>query len=286
MKILVTGVNGQLGYDVVKRLEKENIDCIGTTKKDFDLSNENQTKKFIIEYNPDVVIHCAAYTKVDKAEKEKETCYRVNVLGTRYIAEACKEISAKIIYISTDYIFDGKGNIPFKINDTPNPVNYYGKTKYEGELEVQRLLDNYYIVRISWMFGKNGNNFIKTMLKLAKTNKEITVVSDQIGSPTYTCDLAKLLLEMIKTDKYGIYHATNEGYCTRYELAKEIFKQANLKVNLKEIKTKDYITKAIRPMNSKLDKSKLRENGFHTLENWQDSLSIFLNLLEKNKYYF
>jgi len=178
MRVLVTGSNGQLGYDVVKRLKENNIECIGTTRKDFDLTNEKETKKFIKDYSPDAVIHCAAYTAVDKAEDEKELCHVVNVLGTRYVAEVCKEIEAKMVYISTDYVFNGKGEKPFEVTDKPNPINYYGQTKYEGELEVQSILDRYFVIRISWVFGENGNNFVKTMLKLGEERDSLNIVSD------------------------------------------------------------------------------------------------------------
>lgn len=275
MKVLVTGANGQLGYDVIKRLDSEGIDCLGTDVESLDITNEEQVKKFISEYSPDVVIHCAAYTAVDKAEDEKELCYSVNVLGTKYIAEACKETDAKMVYISTDYVFDGEGDQPFEVTDKPNPINYYGQTKYEGELEVQNILEKYYIVRISWVFGINGNNFVKTMLKLGKEREEISVVADQIGSPTYTYDLAELLVEMIKTYKYGIYHATNEGYCSWYEFACQIFKQAGIDIKVNPINTEDYPTKAIRPKNSRMNK-----NLFNKLEAWESALNHYINQMK------
>lgn len=272
MKVLVTGANGQLGYDVIKRLEKSNIEYLGTDIDVLDITDKEQVKKSISEYRPDVVIHCGAYTAVDKAEDDRELCYAVNVLGTRYIAEACKEIDAKMVYISTDYVFNGEGDQPFEITDKPNPINYYGQTKYEGELEVQNILDKYFIVRISWVFGSNGNNFVKTMLRLGKDRDEISVVADQIGSPTYTYDLAELLVDMIKTDKYGIYHATNEGYCSWYEFACEIFKQAKIDIKVNPIKTEDYPTRARRPKNSRLYK-----NISHELESWESALGHYMN---------
>jgi len=273
MKVLVTGANGQLGYDVIKRLDSEGIEYLGTDRKSLDIKNEEQVKRVISDYNPDVVIHCAAYTAVDRAEDERELCYEVNVLGTRYIAEACKEIDAKMVYISTDYVFDGEADQPFEVTDKPNPINYYGKTKYEGELEVQKHLDKYFVVRISWVFGNNGNNFVKTMLRLGKERDEISVVADQIGSPTYTYDLANVLIGMIKTDKFGIYHATNEGYCSWYDFACEIFKQAGMDVKVNPIKTEDYPTKAKRPKNSRLSKNALTE-----LENWVDALKHYIKI--------
>jgi dTDP-4-dehydrorhamnose reductase len=281
MRVLVTGADGQLGYDMVKRLNENSIECLGTSINELDLTNETQTNKVITNYNPDVVVHCAAYTAVDKAEDERELCYNVNVLGTKYVAAACKDIDAKMVYISTDYVFDGKGDQPFEVTDQPNPINYYGKTKYEGELEVQKLLDKYFIIRISWVFGKNGNNFVKTMLRLAKERDEISVVADQIGSPTYTYDLTRLIVDMIQTEKYGIYHATNEGYCSWYEFASEIFRQAGLEVKVKPIKTEDYITKAKRPKNSRLSKRKLVQQGFSGLKEWEGALREFIKITEK-----
>lgn len=275
MKVLVTGANGQLGYDVIKRLEKCNIEYLGTDRDSLDITDEEQVKRVISAYNPDVVIHCAAYTAVDKAEDEKEFCYAVNVLGTKYIADACKVINAKMVYISTDYIFKGEGDKPFEVTDKPNPINFYGQTKYEGEIEVQKKIEKYYIIRISWVFGSNGNNFVKTMLKLGKERDEISVVEDQIGSPTYTYDLAELLVEMIETDKYGIYHATNEGYCSWYDFACEIFKQAGIDVKVNPIKTEDYPTRAKRPKNSRLSKESLVKNGFKLEDRWRGALRRF-----------
>ncbi len=282
MKILVTGYSGQLGYDVVKRLNILNIECIGTTRKEFDLTDKISTIKFIKNYNPDVVIHCAAYTDVDKAEEDKDLCYKVNVLGTRYIAQACKDIDAKMVYISTDYIFDGKGEVPFEITDAPNPINYYGQTKYEGELEVKKQIDKHFIIRISWVFGLKGNNFVKTMLRLGKEKKELNVISDQIGSPTYTHDLAKLIADIIGTEKYGTYHATNEGYCSWYEFACEIFRISNIDTLVNPIKTEEYPTKAKRPRNSRLSKKSLDLNRLNRLPDWHDALRRYLKSLDLN----
>jgi len=274
MKVLVTGSNGQLGYDVVKRLMLQNIECLGVDIGDFDIIDKDQVNKAVSNYMPDVVVHCAAYTAVDRAEDERELCHNINVIGTQNIADACKTVNAKMVYISTDYVFDGEGEKPFEVTDKPNPINYYGQTKYEGELAVQRTLQKYFIVRISWVFGINGNNFVKTMLKLGKERDEISVVADQIGSPTYTYDLAKLLVEMIKTDKYGIYHATNEGYCSWYEFSCEIFKQAGIDIKVIPIRTEDYPTKARRPKNSRLSKESL--SYFNQLPRWEKTLSNFL----------
>lgn len=279
MKLLVTAANGQLGYDVIKRLEKTEIQYLGTDRGSLDITNEEEVKRVIRDYNPDVIVHCAAYTAVDKAEDERELCYAVNVLGTRYVAEACNEIDAKMIYISTDYVFDGEGDKPYKVTDTPNPINYYGQTKYDGELEVQKYLEKFFIFRISWAFGSNGNNFVKTMLRLGKERDEIFVVADQVGSPTYTYDLAKLLVKMIKTDKYGIYHATNEGYCSWYEFACEIFKQAGINVKVNPINTKEYPTKAKRPLNSRMDTNSDWGDCYNMLS-WDKALAHYLKNLK------
>ncbi|MCM8901624.1 dTDP-4-dehydrorhamnose reductase [Caldicoprobacter algeriensis] len=276
MEVLVTGARGQLGYDVVERLKELNIEHIGVDKEEFDLTDEKETKEFIKSYKPDVVVHCAAYTAVDKAEDEKELCHAVNVLGTRYVAEACKEIDAKMLYISTDYVFDGEKEGPYEVDDQPNPINYYGLTKYLGERKVQNILQKYFIVRISWVFGKNGSNFVKTMLRLGQERKEVRVVCDQVGSPTYTYDLARLLCEMIQTDKYGIYHATNEGYCSWYEFACEIFKTAGMDVKVIPIKSNEYPTKAKRPANSRLSKKRLELMGFNLLPHWRDALERYI----------
>lgn len=276
MKVLVTGANGQLGYDVVEVLKLRNIECCGTTRNDFDLCDFTKAEKFITAFRPDVIIHCAAYTAVDKAEDEKDICRAVNVVGTENIAKICKKINAKMLYISTDYVFDGTKKGFYEVDDTPTPINVYGQTKLEGEQAVQRILDRYFIVRISWVFGKHGNNFVKTMLRLGKERKEINVVSDQVGSPTYTVDLALLLVDMIQTDKYGIYHATNEGECSWAEFAEEIFKVAGMNVNVKHITSNEYPTKANRPQNSRMGKKCLTNNGFRKLPKWEESLRYFL----------
>lgn len=273
MKVLVTGANGQLGYDVVKELQKQNIECYGAVRKDFDIIDFEATEKFITNYMPNVVIHCAAYTDVDKAEDEQALCYLVNVSATDNIAKICKKINAKMLYISTDYVFDGNKDGFYEVDDEPNPINVYGKTKLLGEQAVQRILDKYFIVRISWVFGEHGNNFVRTMLSLGKERKEINVVADQYGSPTYTADLAPLLVEMIQTDKYGIYHATNEGICSWAEFAEEIFKIADMDVKVNHITTPEYPTRAKRPMNSKLSKKKL---GFNMLPRFENALNRFL----------
>ncbi|MCI1958141.1 MAG: dTDP-4-dehydrorhamnose reductase [Clostridia bacterium] len=276
MRILVTGVNGQLGYDVVKALKYRNIECIGVGRTAFDITKENDVKKYILNYKPDAVIHCAAYTAVDKAEDEHELCHMVNVCGTENIAKACRAVDAKMVYISTDYVFPGDGIQSYNINDNKGPLGIYGKTKLEGENAVKKILEKYFIIRISWVFGINGNNFVKTMLHVGKDRSEINVVSDQIGSPTYTVDLAKLICDMVVTDKYGIYHATNEGYCSWAEFAEEIFKLAGYNTKINYIKTSEYHSKAVRPLNSKLDKTSLDKAGFKRLPHWKDALKRYL----------
>lgn len=276
MKILVTGVAGQLGYDVMRELKKRGIETIGVDRSDFDIMDIEATEKFILSVYPDAVIHCAAYTAVDAAEDNVELCRKVNVNGTENIARACAKIKAKMLYISTDYVFSGSGDIPYDINAEKAPQNVYGQSKLDGELVVQKYLQNYFIVRISWAFGKNGNNFVKTMLRLGKEKEKLSVVSDQIGSPTYTFDLAKLLADMVRTDKYGIYHATNEGYCSWAEFTKEIMRLANLPCKIISISTEEYPTKAKRPLNSRMNKSSLDKNGFVRLPSWQDALRKYL----------
>ncbi|TFB14183.1 dTDP-4-dehydrorhamnose reductase [Filobacillus milosensis] len=281
MKVLVTGYNGQLGYDVVREARKRNISVIGVTRNDFDITNENDVKSYIYKVNPTVIIHCAAYTAVDQAEDNKEICWDVNVNGTKYMAEAAKLVNAQLMYISTDYVFDGNGNTPLRETDSTDPTGYYGLTKYEGEQIVKELLDLYFVVRISWVFGINGNNFIKTMLKLSETHNELSVVNDQYGSPTYTFDLARLLIDMIQTNKHGIYHASNEGFCSWAELAMEIFKQSNINTVVKPITTEEFPTRATRPKNSRMSKEKLMDKGFVSLPNWQDAVKRYLNELEE-----
>lgn len=281
MKILVTGVNGQLGYDVVHRGLEKGLNIIGIGKTDLDITIEKDVQKYIQDLSPDVIIHCAAYTAVDKAEDNRESCWNVNVNGTKYLAAAAKSVNAKFLYISTDYVFDGKGEAPFLESATPNPVGIYGLTKYEGEKQVQNILDKYFVVRISWVFGINGRNFIKTMLKLAETRNEINVVGDQFGSPTYTYDLAQILLDMIQGEEYGVYHASNENFCSWAELAEEIFKQANINMKVNSISTEEYPTRAVRPKNSRMSKQKLLDNSFYLLPPWQDALKRYLTELAK-----
>lgn len=280
MKVLVTGVKGQLGYDVVNELNKRGHVAIGTDIEEMDITDAASVDKVIKESAPDAVIHCAAYTAVDAAEDNVELCRKINADGTQNIANVCKEIDIKMIYISTDYVFDGEGERPWEPDDNRTPLNVYGQTKYEGELAVQNTLEKYFIVRIAWVFGVNGKNFIKTMLNLGKTRDSLTVVNDQFGSPTYTYDLARLLVDMIETEKYGIYHATNEGICTWYEFACEIFRQAGMNVKVSPVLASEYPAKAKRPSNSRMSKEKLTENGFEKLPAWQDALARYLKEIE------
>jgi len=277
MRILVTGANGQLGYDLIKELEAREITALGVDIEDIDITDAHGVKHVIEEANVDAVIHCAAYTAVDAAEDNVDLCMDVNEKGTINIAKVCKELDIKMMYISTDYVFNGEGDTHWKPEDDCSPINVYGESKYKGELVVKELLDKFFIIRISWVFGVNGNNFVKTMLRLSKTNKEISVVNDQVGSPTYTADLAILLSDMIVTEKYGIYHATNEGFCTWYEFAVEIFNQGNIDILVHPIKSEAYPTKAKRPQNSRLDKSKLATNGFKLLPPWQDAVKRYIS---------
>lgn len=281
MKILVTGYTGQLGYDVVDQGLKLGLEMMGIGSSDVDITNENEVYQYVKKINPDAIIHCAAYTAVDKAEDENEKCRKVNVEGTRYLALAARAINAKFMYVSTDYVFNGEGINPYKETDVPDPAGYYGLTKLQGEEVVQEMLNDWFIVRISWVFGINGNNFIKTMLKLADMRKELNVVGDQIGSPTYTFDLASLLIEMIQSDKYGIYHASNEGYCCWADFAKEIFNLADKNIKVISISTEEYPTRAVRPKNSRMSKQKLIDYGFTPLPPWQDAVKRYLIQLKQ-----
>ncbi|MBR1645791.1 MAG: dTDP-4-dehydrorhamnose reductase [Selenomonadaceae bacterium] len=274
--VLITGILGQLGYDLAKEFTKRGVEYIAPSLEELELTTEAGAKNFILEKKPETVVHCAAYTAVDKAESEAEIALTVNGMGTRWVAEACREIGAKMIYISTDYVFGGDGKIPYEVNDEKNPVNVYGRSKLLGEDAVHALVEKFFIVRTSWVFGINGNNFIKTMLKLAETKKKLNVVNDQIGSPTYTPDLSRLLADMAASDKYGIYHATNEGFCSWADFAREIFKQAGLKVEVDGVPTIEYPTPAKRPFNSRLSKKSLDEAGFDRLPTWQDALKRYL----------
>lgn len=293
MKVFVTGVSGQLGHDVMLELQKRGIECIGSDRHgnpdapfktvSLDITDKENVDRILTEIHPDGIIHCAAWTNVDAAEDpENEPKVRaVNVDGTRNIAKVAKKLDAKMIYISTDYVFDGQGTEPWQPDDKNYaPLNVYGQSKLDGELAVAETLDKYYIVRIAWVFGQNGKNFVETMLSVGKTHPEVRVVDDQIGTPTYCPDLAKLLVDMIETDKYGYYHATNEGgYISWADFTKEIFKQAGINSKVTPVTTAEYgLSKAKRPFNSRLDKSKLTKNGFSLLPTWQDALSRYLKV--------
>lgn len=280
MKILVTGVKGQLGYDVVLEGEKKGLEMIGTDVDNMDITDAEQVEQFISKTRPDAVIHCAAYTAVDAAEDNVELCRKINVDGTRHIAEVCRKLDIPMMYFSTDYVFDGQGENFRKEDDEKAPLNVYGQSKYDGELAVQELLEKYFILRISWVFGANGNNFIKTMLRVGPQRGEVGVVADQIGSPTYTYDLAKLVIDMIQTEKYGVYHVTNEGVCSWYEFACEIFKQAGLDVKVNPLTTAEYPVKATRPFNSRMSKEKLLNADFEALPSWQNALERYVHLLQ------
>lgn len=303
MKVFVTGVCGQLGHDVMNELAKRGYEGIGTDITpsysgvmdgsavttapyvSLDITDKEAVTKTIEEIHPDVIVHCAAWTAVDMAEDDDkvEKVRAINAGGTQNIADVAKEIDAKMVYISTDYVFDGQGTEPWKPDCKDyKPMNVYGQTKLEGELAVANTLSKYFIVRIAWVFGKNGKNFIKTMLKVGKTHDEVRVVNDQIGTPTYTFDLARLLVDMIETDKYGYYHATNEGgYISWYDFTKEIYKVAGYSTKVIPVTTEEYgLSKATRPFNSRLDKSKLVENGFTPLPTWQDALKRYIDELD------
>lgn len=280
MRVLVTGAKGQLGSDLLCELSKRNIESVGIDIEDLDITDAAATKKVIEDINNkaklDAIIHCAAYTAVDAAEDNEALVTKINAEGTKNIAEVAKTLDVAMMYISTDYVFDGEGKRPWEPDDKRAPLNVYGMAKYKGELYVEELVKKYFIVRISWVFGLHGNNFIKTMLRLGKERGAVSVVNDQIGSPTYTPDLSRLLADMIVTDKYGRYHATNEGLCSWYDFAVEIFKQANLDVAVTPVSSDAFPVKAKRPHNSRMDKSKLTENGFKLLPTWQDALGRYL----------
>lgn len=280
MKVLVTGVKGQLGHDVVNELTRRGIEAVGVDIEEMDITDAGSVDRVIKGAAPDAVIHCAAYTAVDAAEENEDLCRRVNSDGPRNIAGVCKELDIKMVHISTDYVFGGQGGHFWKPDDACDPQSVYGRTKYEGELAVRDILEKYFIVRIAWVFGINGKNFVKTMLKLSQNHDTIRVVNDQFGSPTYTYDLARLLVDMVLTEKYGVYHATNEGTCSWYEFACAIFREAGVKVNVVPVTTEEYGAKAKRPANSRMDNAKLTECGFERLPSWQDALARYIAVLK------
>lgn len=281
MKILVTGAKGQLGHDIMNELSKRSIEALGVDVDVMDITDASACESVITASKADAVIHCAAYTAVDAAEENEELCRRVNGQGTANIAKVCKALDIKMMYISTDYVFDGQGERPWEPDDYRDPLNVYGQTKYEGELAVEEQLKKYFIVRIAWVFGVNGSNFIKTMLRLGKEKGAVSVVNDQVGSPTYTYDLARLLVDMILTEKYGTYHATNEGLCSWYDFAVEIFKQAGMdQVQVTPVDSSAFNAKAKRPQNSRMSKEKLTECGFERLPEWKDALRRYLQAIQ------
>lgn len=294
MKIFVTGVNGQLGHDVMNEIHKRGMEGVGSDITQsyagmadetavcsmpyvqMNITDADAVDRILGGVRPEAVIHCAAYTAVDAAEENEALCRRVNADGPRNIAAVCRKLDIKMIYISTDYVFDGTGERPWEPDDKQAPVSVYGRTKYEGELAVQAQLEKYFIVRIAWVFGTNGKNFVKTMLALSEKYDTLRVVNDQFGSPTYTFDLSKLLVDMILTEKYGIYHATNEGICSWYDFACAIFETAGIRMNVIPVTTAEYGAKAARPANSRMSKEKLTANGFEKLPDWQDALKRYL----------
>ena len=282
MKILVTGYKGQLGYDVVNEATSRGIEAIGVDIDEMDITNQEQVNTVIKSGNYDAVVHCAAWTAVDKAEEPElfETVKKVNATGTKYIADVCEELDIPLMYFSTDYVFDGEGTTPWNEYDERHPLNVYGLTKAQGEEFVEKL-KKHFIIRIAWVFGKNGNNFIKTMLRLGKERGAVSVVNDQVGNPTYTYDLAKLVVDMIQTDKYGKYHATNSGdFISWYDFACEIFKQAGMDVKVTSVDSNQFPAKAKRPKNSRMNQTELDKNGFNRLPAWQDALGRYLKEIE------
>lgn len=282
MKILVTGYKGQLGYDVVNEATSRGIEAIGVDIDEMDITNQEQVNTVIKSGNYDAVVHCAAWTAVDKAEEPElfETVKKVNATGTKYIADVCEELDIPMMYFSTDYVFDGEGTTPWNEYDERHPLNVYGLTKAQGEEFVEKL-KKHFIIRIAWVFGKNGNNFIKTMLRLGKERGAVSVVNDQVGNPTYTYDLAKLVVDMIQTNKYGKYHATNSGdFISWYDFACEIFKQAGMDVKVTPVDSNQFPAKAKRPKNSRMNQTELDKNGFNRLPAWQDALGRYLKEIE------
>ena len=278
MKIIVTGAKGQLGSDVAAKLKKIGAEAIEADLPEIDITDAAKVEKFIAESGADGVIHCAAYTNVDSAETDRELCGKINIDGTRNLALSCEKHGIKLLYISTDYIFSGEGTEPFEVDSPKTPCNFYGKSKLDGE-NAALACSKSFVVRISWVFGENGKNFVKTMLRLSKEREEISVVCDQIGSPTYTKDLAVLLCEMIASEKYGVYHATNEGYCSWAEFAQTIMEYSGASTKINPINSSEYKSVAVRPANSRLSKKSLDENGFSRLPHWQDALKRFLENL-------
>jgi dTDP-4-dehydrorhamnose 3,5-epimerase/reductase len=283
IKIMITGASGQLGYDVVNKLRKLCFDVISPDKNEFDLLNSHQVKNYILKEKPDVIIHCAAYTNVDKAEDEKDLAYKINVEGTKNIVNIAKKTKSKIVFISSDYVFEGSNEFAYTEKDSTKPLNYYGYTKECGEIIVRDNIERHFIIRTSWLYGSNGNNFVKTMLELSKNKKEISVVSDQIGAPTYTEDLADLISRLVQTSKYGTYNGVNEGYCSRFEFAEKIFELSNIDIDLKKVKSIDFLSKAKRPLNSMLSTEKLAEFNITKLPHWENALLRYIKEIKSKK---
>jgi dTDP-4-dehydrorhamnose reductase len=276
MRVLVTGSNGQLGSALVSSLKQQKFDYYAAHRDNMNLEVESDIRSALLNFNPDIVFHCAAYTNVEKAENEKEICHAINVDATRIIGEMCKEINAKLIYISTDFVFDGLKKIPYTPLDQANPINYYGKTKYDGELELLKLIDKCFIVRTSWVFGHNGNNFVNKILELCQSKNELNVTFEEIGSPTFVNDLVDALMKLINSDKYGIYHLSNQNYCSRYEFANEIVKISNLKTKIFPVKSNYYSSKVNRPKFTALSQELNPDNSIIINRNWKDALNAFI----------
>lgn len=276
MKVLVTGAKGQLGQDVVLELSRKNHEVFGMDRGQLDITDEQRVQAVISDIQPDVILHCAAYTNVDAAEENEDTAYLINALGTKYLAQAAKQAGAKMLYVSTDYVFDGTASEPYKTNEVTKPLGAYGRTKLAGEEFLKETLEQFFIVRTAWVFGVHGNNFVKTMLRLGEERGEVGVVHDQVGSPTYTVDLAKFMIELMETNKYGIYHATNDGICSWYEFAVEIFRQAGLKVKVNPLTTEQFPRPAARPKYSVLSKKKIKDAGLSPIRDWKEALAAYL----------
>ncbi|HHP5737864.1 dTDP-4-dehydrorhamnose reductase [Bacillus paranthracis] len=279
MKVLVTGAKGQLGQDILRLLESQSWEVFGFGREELDITDERQVHEKVLSIKPDIIIHTAAYTQVDQAESDEATAFKVNAEGTKYLAQAAEAVGAKFCYVSTDYVFDGTKDTPYKADDQTNPQTIYGKSKLVGEQYTQEYCSKSYIVRTSWVFGLYGNNFVKTMLRLAEENKELGIVHDQVGSPTYTTDLARFIISLVQTDKYGVYHGSNSGVCSWYEFAKEIFKQSNIEIVVNPLTTENFPRPAARPKYSVLDKGMIEENGFESFQDWKEALKDFLKKL-------
>nr|WP_263324828.1 dTDP-4-dehydrorhamnose reductase [Neobacillus sp. Marseille-Q6967] len=276
MRVVVTGAAGQLGQDVLKELSRKNHEAFGADRTQLDITNESNVQAYINDVKPDVILHCAAYTNVDAGEENEDIAYQVNAVGTENLAKAAKQVGAKVLCVSTDYVFDGTGSEPYEVDAPTKPLGAYGRTKLAGEQLLQENLEQFFIVRTAWVFGVHGNNFVKTMLRLGEERGVVGVVHDQVGSPTYTVDLAKFMVELMETNKYGIYHATNSGVCSWYEFAVEIFKQAGLNVKVNPLTTEQFPRPAARPKYSVLSKKKIEEQGLTPLRDWKAALSAYL----------